>query len=63
VSDEWFKERFVFGDTEVDQVVADLEEFTGEDDLSTQVGELASDLASQIVKRRRDELGQKFGQK
>lgn len=62
VPDSWVVERFVFGDTPVDQVVADLEEFTGEDDLSAKVGRIANDIASEIVQRRRESLGQKFGQ-
>ncbi len=48
----------MFGDTPVDEVAADLEEFTGEDDLSTEVGQVATDLASVIVKQWRDSLGQ-----
>jgi hypothetical protein len=58
VTDEWMKERFVFGDTPVEQVVLDLEEFTGEEGLAAAVGELANDLASNIAKRRSESLGQ-----
>jgi hypothetical protein len=52
------KERFVFGDTPVEQVVLDLEAFTGEEGLAADVGRLANDLASEIVTRRSGSLGQ-----
>ena len=53
VPQRWVVERFVFGDLSVDEAVADLEEFTGEDDLATEVGQLATELSTTIVERCR----------
>lgn len=58
VPDEWIAERLVFEDAPVDQVVGDLEEFTGEEDLSAELGEVANALASVIVKQWRESRGQ-----
>ena len=63
VPDRWIVERFVFDDPPVEEIVADLETFTGEDGLSGEVGTLANHLASLIVKRHNESLGQKFGHK
>jgi hypothetical protein len=51
-------DRFVFGDAPVEEVVLDLEAFTGEEGLAADVGRLANDLASDMAKRRRESLGQ-----
>ena len=57
VTDQWMVERFVFHDMAVEQFVRDLEAFTGEEGLAAEVGELANDLASEIVKRHKESLG------